>query len=163
MKLYFAYGANLNLDGMKRRCPQAKPVKKFVLQNYQLAFSGVATIQPKPGAHVHGALWLLTKDCEDNLDIFEGYPSLYRKEYLEQNGTYFMAYIMNRDTPQKPSQYYLDTIAEGYREWNLPVSNLLNRANATKDIYKYKSYDYRPRTSRHRSHNSIMVNDFALL
>jgi len=160
--LYWAYGANLNLNGMKYRCPKAQPVKTLVLQNYELAFSGVATIRPRQGAHVHGALWLLTKDCEDSLDIFEGYPSLYRKEWIEQNGTYFMAYVMNRDRPQKPSQGYLDTIAEGYREWNLPVSRLLSIANATKDIYKYKSYDYNPRKHQYRQQSNL-VDDYTLL
>ena len=145
MKLYFAYGANLNLAGMFYRCPDAKPVKKLILQNWELAFSGVATIKPRPGAHVHGALWQLTDKCEDSLDIFEGYPFLYRKIMLQQNNTEFMAYVMNRDEPRPPSQGYLDTITEGYKDWNLPVTNLLNTANATKDIYRnrYKSNDYR--------------------
>ena len=105
----------------------------------------MATIRPKPGAHVHGALWQLTHRCEDSLDIFEGYPYLYSKIKLQQNNTEFMAYVMNRDDPRKPSQGYLDTIAQGYRDWKLPVTNLLNTAAATKDIYRnrYKSNDYR--------------------
>jgi len=160
MKLYFAYGANLNLAGMKFRCPNAQPIKKLILQNWELGFSGVATIRPKPGSHVHGALWLLTKKCEDSLDVFEGYPSLYRKIWLEQGGVDFMAYIMNRTDSRKPSQGYLDTISEGYREWRLPVTNLLATAHATKDIYRdqyktnaYNRYAYHGYNSTSRQDN----------
>ena len=160
MKLYLAYGANLNLAEMKFRCPNAKPIKKLILQNWELGFSGVATIRPRPGSHVHGALWQLTKACEDSLDVFEGYPSLYRKIWLEQGGIEFMAYVMNRTDPRRPSQGYLDTITEGYRDWRLPVANLLATAHATKDTYRdrYKTnahtrYNYNGYNSTSGHHN----------
>lgn len=155
MKLYFAYGANLNLAGMKFRCPDANPVKKLILQNWELGFSGVATIRPKPGSHVHGALWSLTKKCEDSLDVFEGYPTLYRKIWLQQGSVEFMAYVMNRDDPRKPSQGYLDIIADGYRDWRLPLSNLFATVRATKDTYKaqYKTNAYNRYNSASRQDN----------
>ena len=160
MKLYLAYGANLSLAGMKFRCPDARPVKRLILQNWELGFSGVATIRPKLGSHVHGALWQLTKACEDSLDVFEGYPSLYRKVWLEQGGIEFMAYVMNRTDPRRPSQGYLDTITEGYRDWRLPVANLLATAHATKDTYRdrYKTnahtrYNYHGYNSASGHHN----------
>ena len=124
MKLYFAYGANLNLEGMRFRCPSAHPVSAFSLQDYQLAFSGVATIQPKPGATVPGALWEITEECEDNLDVFEGFPFLYSKIYLTQGNQEFIAYVMNDDPPAGPSRSYFNTIREGYRDWNLPIAEL---------------------------------------
>jgi gamma-glutamylcyclotransferase (GGCT)/AIG2-like uncharacterized protein YtfP len=124
MKLYFAYGANLNLEGMRFRCPSAHPVSAFSLQDYQLAFSGVATIQPKPGATVPGALWEITEECEDNLDVFEGFPFLYSKIYLTQGNQEFMAYVMNDDPPAGPSRSYFNTIREGYRDWDLPIAEL---------------------------------------
>jgi gamma-glutamylcyclotransferase (GGCT)/AIG2-like uncharacterized protein YtfP len=124
MKLYFAYGANLNLEGMRFRCPSAHPVSAFSLQDYQLAFSGVATIQPCPGATVPGALWEITEECEDNLDVFEGFPFLYSKIYLTQGNQEFMAYVMNDDPPAGPSRSYFNTIREGYRDWNLPIAEL---------------------------------------
>ena len=36
--LYFAYGSNLNLDQMARRCPDAEPVGRVRLDGYRLAF-----------------------------------------------------------------------------------------------------------------------------
>lgn len=124
MKLYFAYGANLNLTGMANRCPAAEPIQALELRDWQLAFNGVATILPKDGSVVHGALWEITRDCEDSLDMFEGFPYLYSKINLEQDGYQFMAYVMNEDIPAPPSRGYLNTIAEGYRHWNLPTAKL---------------------------------------
>jgi gamma-glutamylcyclotransferase (GGCT)/AIG2-like uncharacterized protein YtfP len=124
MKLYFAYGANLNLEGMRFRCPSAHPVSAFLLHDYRLAFSGVATIQPCPGATVPGALWEITQECEDNLDVFEGFPFLYSKIYLTQGNQEFMAYVMNDDPPAGPSRSYFNTIREGYQDWNLPIADL---------------------------------------
>jgi len=124
MKLYFAYGANLNLEGMRFRCPDARPVGVLMLDGYRLAFSGVATIQPEAGAQVAGALWEITQECEDNLDVFEGFPFLYTKLHLTQAGKTFMVYVMNDDPPAPPSRSYYETIAQGYRDWGLPLDSL---------------------------------------
>jgi hypothetical protein len=131
MKLYFAYGANLNLEGMRFRCPDARPVSTFLLHDWQLAFSGVATIQPQLGASVPGALWEITSECEDNLDVFEGFPFLYSKVYLAQSNMEFMAYVMNDDPPALPNRSYFNTILEGYRDWDLPVSELHRAREST--------------------------------
>ena len=131
MKLYFAYGANLNREGMRFRCPAARPVSTFLLQDWQLAFSGVATIRPQPGATVPGALWEITPECEDNLDVFEGFPFLYSKVYMQQDNQEFMAYVMNDDPPSPPGRSYFNTILEGYRDWNLPVSELHRAREST--------------------------------
>jgi hypothetical protein len=131
MKLYFAYGANLNLEGMRFRCPAARPVSAFLLHDWQLAFSGVATIQPQLGASVPGALWEITSECEDNLDVFEGFPFLYSKVYLAQSNMEFMAYVMNDDPPALPNRSYFNTILEGYRDWDLPVSELHRAREST--------------------------------
>jgi hypothetical protein len=132
MKLYFAYGANLNLEGMQFRCPDAKPISTLMLEGWRLSFSGVATIQPEPGSRVPGALWSLTQECEDNLDVFEGYPFLYTKMHLTQADQTFMVYVMNDDPPAPPSRSYFNTILEGYRDWGLPVSELHRARESTR-------------------------------
>jgi gamma-glutamylcyclotransferase (GGCT)/AIG2-like uncharacterized protein YtfP len=124
MKLYFAYGANLNMDGMGYRCPRAVPVRPFHLKDWRLAFSGVATIIPETGSRVHGALWEITTECEENLDLFEGFPYLYTKIHLTHQEQEFMVYVMNDDPPGLPSSSYFDTIAQGYSDWNLPLDEL---------------------------------------
>ena len=79
-KKYFAYGANTNNENMKYRCPLAINLGKLILPDYRLVFRGVADIEPYAGSSVQGVLWEITEDCEKSLDVYEGYPHLYRKE-----------------------------------------------------------------------------------
>ena len=39
-KYYIAYGSNLNLEQMARRCPTAKMIGSTTLKNYRLMFRG---------------------------------------------------------------------------------------------------------------------------
>lgn len=139
MKLYFAYGANLNQAGMRFRCPNAVAVQPFYLTDYRLAFSGVATIQPAPGERVAGALWAITEDCELSLDRFEGYPAMYRKEYITVDGMEIMFYRMNSEEPWGPGEGYLATIIEGYWDFGLPVEDLESAVNWT--LEECRRYD----------------------
>lgn len=124
MKLYFAYGANLNIHSMRYRCPDAVAVEPMYLHGWRLAFSGVATIRPDVDCFVPGALWAISEQDERSLDCFEGWPHLYRKEILHCNGLEFMVYIMNSDVPAEPSSGYLMTIAQGYQDWYLDLEDL---------------------------------------
>jgi gamma-glutamylcyclotransferase (GGCT)/AIG2-like uncharacterized protein YtfP len=121
---YFAYGANLNRASMRRRCPNAVALKSLYLRDWQLAFSGVATVLPAKGHSVPGALWQITDECEASLDHFEGFPDLYRKHYLKQDGHSIMFYVMNTDSVSPPASSYLSTIREGYNDWWLPTTAL---------------------------------------
>jgi gamma-glutamylcyclotransferase (GGCT)/AIG2-like uncharacterized protein YtfP len=143
MKLYFAYGANLNLDGMAYRCPKAQQVQPYFLEDYRLAFSGVATVRPSPGHSVPGALWNITEECEHSLDMFEGFPSLYRKEVINIHGDDIMFYVMNNDPPGEPHISYFMTIARGYESWGLPLEYLYNAVEYTQE----KQYDMHWSTS----------------
>lgn len=140
MKLYFAYGANLNMQGMAYRCPQAVAIQPFYLEDYRLAFSGVATIQPRSGHRVAGALWAITEECERSLDVFEGFPSMYRKETITVDGMEIMFYVMNSDQPWEPSIGYLMTIAQGYQDFGLPIEDLRAAVATTQeeqdDLYR---------------------------
>jgi len=124
-KLYIAYGSNLNLPQMAKRCPTAKVLGASEIKNYALVFRGgrhgaVATIEPCEGSSVPVLLWEITQKDEKALDIYEGYPSFYGKETMElplDGGTVpAMVYIM---TPGHrlgyPSDFYYNTILEGYK------------------------------------------------
>lgn len=123
--LYIAYGSNLNLPQMAFRCPTAKVVDASKIKDYELLFRGgrrgaVATVEPFKGSSVPVLLWKLKDRDLQALDRYEGYPSFYRKEILsvELKGKTVpaMVYIMNDGHPfGTPSDYYLDTILEGYR------------------------------------------------
>lgn len=124
MKLYLAYGANLNQANMAWRCADAVAVQPFYLLDWRLAFSGVATVQPSKGDRVPGALWAISDQDEAALDRFEAWPSLYRKQTLRQDNLEFMLYVMNSDSPQEPSAGYVLTIAQGYQDWGLDLADL---------------------------------------
>lgn len=137
-KYYFAYGSNINLNQMERRCPDATVVEPVVLPNHELLFRGnsagcgVATIRPKEGSQVHGLLWKITDRCERSLDIYEGYPHLYKKAPVTVKNSKgenisVMAYIMNNErnlAPVPPSISYYDGIEAGFKQNGLPENSL---------------------------------------
>jgi len=86
MQYYFAYGSNLHHEQMKRRCPKCRYIKKYTLNNYQLSFRskyGAADIERKVGKKVYGALYIISKCAERRLDVYEEYPTLYKKIYFK--------------------------------------------------------------------------------
>lgn len=123
--LYIAYGSNLNLPQMAFRCPTARVVGASEIKDYELLFRGVpgssvATVEPLKGSSVPVLLWKLKERDLQALDRYEGFPHFYRKEILpvELKGKTVsaMVYIMNDGHPfGAPSDYYLNTILEGYR------------------------------------------------
>lgn len=124
-RLYIAYGSNLNLPQMEKRCPTAKVVGRSEIKDYELLFrgarrGGVATVEPREGFRVPVLLWEIQPQDEQALDYYEGYPRLYEKELMQVElggkSVEAMVYVMTPGhAPGLPSPYYLDVIAEGYR------------------------------------------------
>lgn len=134
-KLYVAYGSNLHLAQMARRCPDAKAYGSGAIKNYRLAFYNVASILPSPGTAVPVGVWEISAQDEKKLDRYEGFPHLYRKENIEvvmNNGETVtaMVYIMNRDgTESYPSESYYNIIYSGYRSFGLDTDYLVGTVN----------------------------------
>ena len=131
-ELYFAYGSNLHKGQMKGRCPDSVPVAKALLYDYKLVFRGVADIIPSAGDTVIGAVYAVSKADRDALDIYEGYPRLYRRIWVpvlvEGKGfTKAFVYVMNSSKLSPPAKYYLDIIKEGYKHWGLSLSRLCKK------------------------------------
>tara|TARA_B100000745_G_scaffold279445_1_gene210960 strand:- start:83 stop:505 length:423 start_codon:yes stop_codon:yes gene_type:complete len=128
MNYYFAYGSNLHHLQMKRRCPKCRFIKKIILHNYSLSFRskyGAADIEKKMGGKVYGALYLITKVAEKRLDIYEEYPTLYKKMYFKYNNKKVMTYIMAKKTKLvPPTTRYLNTIKQGYKDCKLNMRSL---------------------------------------
>lgn len=140
-KLYIAYGSNLNRADMARRCPTAKVLGASVMKDWRLVFKGahkgaVATVEPYVGGEVPVLVWEIETSDEKALDIYEGYPTLYRKEKLklELSGKLVegMIYIMNDEDRHlgQPNSHYYSVIYEGYKEAGFDVEIL---RQATKD------------------------------
>ncbi len=123
--IYMAYGSNLNKEQMSIRCPDAEVMGRFLMPDHRLVFKGVADMIPAVGHECPVALWRITDACEEALDIYEGFPKLYRKEYwTHEDGKMFMAYVMNRDGLAPPPPHYLDCIRDGYQDFGLDAAYL---------------------------------------
>ena len=97
MIYYFAYGSNLHHLQMKRRCPNCKYIKKIILKNYCMTFRskyGAADIEKKIGSKVYGALYIISKVAEKRLDVYEEYPTLYKKMFFKYENKKVMTYTM---------------------------------------------------------------------
>jgi hypothetical protein len=128
-RLYIAYGSNINLEQMAHRCPTAKRVTTTAIPDYELQFHRVATISPKKGSQVPVLIWELGQKDELNLDRYEGFPNLYRKEIfdLEIDGKVreCMAYVMNYGEIATPTSQYFNGIMKGYKDNGLDTDYLI--------------------------------------
>jgi len=128
MLYYFAYGSNLHHLQMKRRCPNCRFIKKIILQNYKLTFRskyGAADIEKKIGKTVYGALYIISKAAEKRLDVYEEYPSLYKKMYFNYQNKKVMTYIMSKKSKFVPPKFkYLNVIKQGYKDCKLNLKSL---------------------------------------
>lgn len=132
LKVYGAFGSNINVPQMAKRCPGASIIGKGKLKDYKLTFRGtnigVANVEPKKGRTVPILLWGITNECEKALDIYEGYPRLYVKKevdvVMDDEVIKAMIYVMTpryETSPAQPSRGYLDTIWQGYIQNKMPI------------------------------------------
>ena len=137
MIYYFAYGSNLHHLQMKRRCPNCQFIKKIILHNYDLTFRskyGAADIEKKSGKKVYGALYIISKTAERKLDIYEEYPTLYKKMFFKYQDKKVMTYIMPKKTKLvPPTTRYINIIKQGYKDCKLNIKSL----NAALQLVKH--------------------------
>ncbi len=126
--LYFAYGSNLNHFQMKRRCKDSTYLKKINLKDYRLTFRSkyrAADIEPKKNSIVPGGLFEISKSDEKKLDLYEDFPTLYKKFYFEYYGKKVMTYTMVKKTSfMYPTERYLNVIKRGYKDCKLDIKYL---------------------------------------
>ena len=131
--LYFAYGSNLNLFQMKRRCKDSVFLKKYELKGYKLNFRSkyrAADIEKSKNSIVPGALFEISKSDEKKLDVYEDYPILYKKIYFYYYNKKVMTYIMVKKTEFRyPTERYLNVVKQGYKDCKLDMSYLLKALN----------------------------------
>ena len=129
--LYFAYGSNLNHFQMKRRCKDSIFLKKINLSNFKLTFRSkyrAADIEPKKNSIVPGALFEISKSDEKKLDVYEDYPTLYKKYYFTYYSKKVMTYTMTKKTLfAYPTERYLNVVRRGYKDCNLD-NHILKKA-----------------------------------
>ncbi|CAG9862317.1 unnamed protein product [Phyllotreta striolata] len=143
--MYFAFGSNLLASRMHVMNPTAVRAGVGKLQDYKLDFVAysklwkgyAATIVPKMGSHVWGALWEIpTKDL-DKLDQQEGvqaniyYPitvevltpdgKTLKARCYRQVGEAEEIKLENLPKERRPTPAYLNTMIEGAIETGLPL------------------------------------------
>lgn len=126
---YLAYGSNLNVRQMRYRCPNARKVGTMVLKDYQLEFKLYLTIDKKVGSEVPLGIWEVDELDEKRLDAYEGYPTFYRKEYIEieveGKKEKALIYIMNDvRNIEEPTKTYMNTCIEGYNDFGFSIKYL---------------------------------------
>lgn len=72
-----------------------------------------------------GVLYLISEYCLHNLDIREGYPESYTRDYLEvvdneENKYKAVVYYRTGKKQGKPSEEYVRTVVEGASSAGLP-------------------------------------------
>jgi gamma-glutamylcyclotransferase (GGCT)/AIG2-like uncharacterized protein YtfP len=126
----------------------AKVLGSAELPGYRLLFRGgserssVATVEPCDGMCVPAVLWEITPECEAALDVYEGYPNLYRKETVsvKLNGKIVkaMVYVMNpRYGLGIPSEYYFNAIVAGYKSAGLNTDYLVEAVRHSAVTYNW--------------------------
>ena len=108
---------------MKRRCKDSIFIKKINLNNFRLTFRSkyrAADIEIKKNSKVPGGLFEISKRDEKKLDIYEDFPTLYKKHYFHYYGKKVMTYVMVKKTSFKfPTERYLNTVKQGYKDCGL--------------------------------------------
>lgn len=130
--LYFAYGANMSIPGMRARCPGAKLLGTATLDGYRFRINrdGFATVVADGCSSVFGALWHLTARDLRALDIYEevgrGVYLRTRLDVRPPNGgaTSAIVYLATDPDPGRPRRRYMRGIIGSARHFKFPAAYL---------------------------------------
>ena len=93
------------------------------LKDFKLTFRSkyrAADIEFKKNSYVPGALFEISKSDEKKLDVYEDYPTLYKKYYFYYYGKKVMTYSMVKKSRFKlPTERYLNVVKQGYKNCKL--------------------------------------------
>ena len=136
---YLAYGANMDADVMKKRCPDAKLLGTGRLIDWRLMFKGeqplsYATIEQWDGFSVPYVLWEISAADEKKLDAFEGYPTFYHKSAVAVDFLGESVWAMFYQKPEKepvdaPSEHYVAALWKAYEDFGFDL-RILKRARS---------------------------------
>ncbi len=128
-----AYGSNILMQRMMKRCPCAKVVGVTILHGYRMLFKksltgAYATIEQDANCSVPAVVYRISAEDEARLDRFEGVPKYYyKKEFFQSVRTLgkvsrkrreCIAYIMHENRCLGiPAAEYYRIIERGYQLW----------------------------------------------
>jgi len=127
MRLYFAFGSNMERAHMERLCRGAEALGTAHLEHHQffIAQAGYASIAAKRGATVHGVLWKITAPHLAKLDQYESVAAgLYRLAAVPvHHGDKLLralVYVASDPRPGRPKPGYQEGVVAAARAWQLP-------------------------------------------
>jgi gamma-glutamylcyclotransferase (GGCT)/AIG2-like uncharacterized protein YtfP len=131
MPLYFAYGSNMDVEAMIRRCSRAKPLGHARLARHQLAVmrEGWLTAVRDPRGDVHGVLWDVALADMRALDQYEQLASgLYTKAQqpviAERGAKQALVYFGANSGPGVAAADYIAGVLAAARNWKLPATTI---------------------------------------
>ena len=135
---YFAYGSNLDLPQMKRRCPSSKLISKGTLSGHRLTFNrfssgwggGVADVIQEQDSKVWGLIFEIAYSDLERLDMYEGcykdQTSLYErwKAVIDtpdgQVCDVWVYTVVEKQKFVQPTLEYLQIIKDAAVRWDFP-------------------------------------------
>jgi hypothetical protein len=131
MPLYFAYGANMDVEAMARRCPRSRPLGVARLMRHRLAImrEGWLTATRDPRGRVHGVLWDLALADVSALDRFEGlgdglYAKTMQPVVAAGGPKRALVYFGANAGPGRADAAYIRAVIAAARGWQLPKDGL---------------------------------------
>ena len=131
MPLYFAYGSNMDVDAMARRCPRSKALGLARLERHRLAVmrEGWLTAVRDSRSTVHGVLWDLALSDIAALDRHEDLSKgLYTKEtqpvIAERGPKRAIVYFGANSGPGVLRPAYIAEVLAAARSWPLPAEGM---------------------------------------
>jgi gamma-glutamylcyclotransferase (GGCT)/AIG2-like uncharacterized protein YtfP len=129
MPLYFAYGSNMDVAAMARRCPRSKPIGPAWLERHRLAVmrEGWLTAVRAPQSAVHGVLWALAFGDVPALDRYEGlglYAKVVQPVIAPGGAKRALVYFGANSGPGVPNPGYMAEILAAARAWGLPAEGI---------------------------------------
>ena len=131
MPLYFAYGANMGVEAMGRRCPRSSPLNLARLERHRLAIMREGWLTPvrDPRSSVHGVLWDLALSDVQALDCYESVrQGLYAKAtqivVTRVGAKRALIYFGTNAGPGRALPDYLAEVIAAARSWPLPAAGI---------------------------------------
>lgn len=133
---YAAYGSNMNLEEMKKRCPDAKHEGTGTIEGYELLFCGEAgraylNVRPNSAKKVNVCLFKISENDLKSLDEYEEYPKLYGRSKCDvfmDDGSIKQAFFYEMDPSYEistPSESYYRRVEQGFLDNDLDTRFLV--------------------------------------
>lgn len=118
-----------------------KIIGKTQLEDWEIDFGKYITLVAVKGKRVTVGLWQIDDKALSEIDEIEGYPTLYRREYVQiefNNKTYkALVYLLNDMTPYILSQDYIERLKIGYADFGFDfdiIQQAINKHNKKSNL-----------------------------